>query len=169
MTLGRTASNAIKIKTDGGLRAVNCACCGGCGCSLTIPESLRDVFDNATSATLFGYPSLDWMSFGAGHWVAIFDNACAILGECDDEPYVIGTLEYFNGCLSGALDISATHGFDPGPGFEFCSTYFEIHDCPVTGYDGRGTFSINGVPGFEYQYLVDDSWDCPGGGDLVVT
>jgi len=26
MTLGRTA-NAIKIKTDGGLRAVNCACC----------------------------------------------------------------------------------------------------------------------------------------------
>jgi len=28
MILGRTASNAIKIKTDGGLRAVNCACCG---------------------------------------------------------------------------------------------------------------------------------------------
>ena len=28
MTLGRTASNAIKIKTDGGLRAVECACCG---------------------------------------------------------------------------------------------------------------------------------------------
>ena len=30
MTLGRTASNAIKIKTDGTTRAVNCACCGGC-------------------------------------------------------------------------------------------------------------------------------------------
>lgn len=31
MTLGRTSSNAIKIKTDGtaGLRAVECACCGG--------------------------------------------------------------------------------------------------------------------------------------------
>ena len=29
MILGRTASNAIKIKVeDGGLRAVNCACCG---------------------------------------------------------------------------------------------------------------------------------------------
>ena len=27
MTLGRTASNAIKIKTDGSLRAVECACC----------------------------------------------------------------------------------------------------------------------------------------------
>lgn len=28
MTLGLTSSGAIKIKTD---RAVNCACCGGCG------------------------------------------------------------------------------------------------------------------------------------------
>ena len=27
MTLGRTSSGAIKIKTDGGLRAVSCACC----------------------------------------------------------------------------------------------------------------------------------------------
>ena len=27
MTLGRTASNAIKIKTDGTTRAVECACC----------------------------------------------------------------------------------------------------------------------------------------------
>lgn len=33
MTLGRTASGAIKIKTDGGTtRAVGCACCGGGGC-----------------------------------------------------------------------------------------------------------------------------------------
>lgn len=31
MTLGRTASNAIKIKTDGTTRAVNCACCNPCG------------------------------------------------------------------------------------------------------------------------------------------
>ena len=39
MTLGRTASNAIKIKTDSpkGLRAVNCACCGGCP---TFPDGL---------------------------------------------------------------------------------------------------------------------------------
>ena len=27
MTLGRTSSGAIKIKTDGGLRAVSCGCC----------------------------------------------------------------------------------------------------------------------------------------------
>jgi hypothetical protein len=35
MTLGRTSSAAIKIKTDGGLRAVECACCGGSGCKIT--------------------------------------------------------------------------------------------------------------------------------------
>ena len=28
MTLGRTSSGAIKVKTDNGLRAVGCACCG---------------------------------------------------------------------------------------------------------------------------------------------
>ena len=35
MILGRTDKGLIKIKTDeegGGLRAVECACCGGCGC-----------------------------------------------------------------------------------------------------------------------------------------
>ena len=34
MIIGRTAENKIKIKTDGGLRAVNCACCGG-GCAFS--------------------------------------------------------------------------------------------------------------------------------------
>lgn len=33
MTLGRTSSGAIKIKTDGGLRAVECTCCASpCSC-----------------------------------------------------------------------------------------------------------------------------------------
>jgi len=32
MVLGRTPAGLIKTKTDGGLRAVNCACCG-CNCS----------------------------------------------------------------------------------------------------------------------------------------
>jgi hypothetical protein len=35
MTLGRTSSGAIKIKTDVGLRAVECACCGSLGCQIT--------------------------------------------------------------------------------------------------------------------------------------
>ena len=49
MTLGRTASNAIKIKTDtagGGLRAVECACCSSCNCNppLTVKYKFTDTF-----------------------------------------------------------------------------------------------------------------------------
>jgi hypothetical protein len=42
MTLGRTSDNKIKIKTDGGLRAVECACCnpGPCGGCPTILGAL---------------------------------------------------------------------------------------------------------------------------------
>ena len=35
MTLGLTSSGAVKIKTDGGLRAVECACCGSGACAIT--------------------------------------------------------------------------------------------------------------------------------------
>ena len=57
--IGRTA-NAIKIKTDGGLRAVNCACCVSCGCySISIPSALRSLFENANLSNLsaFGVPA----------------------------------------------------------------------------------------------------------------
>ena len=57
MTLGLTSSGAVKIKTDGGLRAVNCACCGVCGCdvvrSRATPE-LIEILQNATAATING-------------------------------------------------------------------------------------------------------------------
>ena len=60
MILGRTPGGAIKIKTDGGLRAVNCACCGTCGCySISIPSALRPLFENANLSNLsaFGVPA----------------------------------------------------------------------------------------------------------------
>ena len=58
MTLGRTA-NAIKIKTDGGLRAVNCACCAGeppidCGGVKIINPALIALLNSATSGS-FNY------------------------------------------------------------------------------------------------------------------
>jgi hypothetical protein len=55
MTLGRTSSGAIKIKTDGGLRAVECACCGGgvgsCGCS-PMSAAVKDAIASATQVTV---------------------------------------------------------------------------------------------------------------------
>jgi hypothetical protein len=35
MIIGRTPGGLIKTKTAGGLRAVNCACCGGPSCAIT--------------------------------------------------------------------------------------------------------------------------------------
>jgi hypothetical protein len=57
MTLGLTSSGAVKIKTDGGLRAVNCACCGVCDCDVvrsTATPELIELLQNATGATLNG-------------------------------------------------------------------------------------------------------------------
>ena len=65
MTLGRTSSGAIKIKTDsagGGLRAVNCECCGGgeCGCySVPISGKLLEIMlgtKDSTGITCNGVP-----------------------------------------------------------------------------------------------------------------
>ena len=54
MTLGRTSSNAIKIKTDSpGLRAVECACCGGvsCGCR-PMSAAVNAAIASATQVTV---------------------------------------------------------------------------------------------------------------------
>jgi hypothetical protein len=72
MTLGRTAEGAIKIKTDGSLRAVNCACCGG-GCNF------RELYDSGVRSITLDY-------FGGGFPTG--DGACEPTSGCPDyEPY----------------------------------------------------------------------------------
>ena len=57
MTLGRTSSGSIKIKTDGGLRAVECACCGGSDCIKPTPE-LKQILETWTSLQVsFTWPA----------------------------------------------------------------------------------------------------------------
>jgi len=57
MTLGRSSTGAIKIKTDSpkGLRAVECGCCGGgsCGCS-TMSAAVKNAIASATQVTVNG-------------------------------------------------------------------------------------------------------------------
>ena len=67
MTLGRTSSGAIKIKTDeagGGLRAVNCVCCGGSGTcgGLVIPTQFSEIVENAQLSIPGYYPTIDGAS-----------------------------------------------------------------------------------------------------------
>lgn len=67
MTLGRTASGSIKIKTDeagGGLRAVECGCCGSggaCG-GVTIPTQFSEIVKNAQLSIPGYYPTIDGAS-----------------------------------------------------------------------------------------------------------
>lgn len=102
MTLGRSSTGALKIKTDkagGGLRAVNCACCGGCGCYTarpinpeSDPDFTKKLRGDDPSVTAFGSVTIDctvnssdWgdpISFSAnvnGNWVDGGD--CTFLGE----------------------------------------------------------------------------------------
>ena len=65
MTLGRTSSGAIKIKTDGGLRAVECACCGdaGCGC-VKVSDPLKSIIESSTTVSTNGGDSYPWTPDG---------------------------------------------------------------------------------------------------------
>jgi hypothetical protein len=72
MTLGRSSTGAIKIKTDGGLRAVECACCGGCGCDLQIKDPLLSVLRSATTGTCNGVGPTYFNAQGGG-FEAIFE------------------------------------------------------------------------------------------------
>ena len=113
MTLGLTSTGAVKIKTDdGGLRAVNCACCG-CPCP---PPAGRWRIEQVL---YFGDPltiteRTDYNDYGPcgyleaktaeGFWVAIFWECYfgnprwsgdaivppAYQGDCGDSDYMSG-------------------------------------------------------------------------------
>jgi hypothetical protein len=91
MILGRTPEGAIKTKTDGGLRAVNCACCEPlvCGCS-PMSAAVKTVIASATQVTVNGNsqawngsnasylqlpPTLSWyITYNAGILCFLGDN-----------------------------------------------------------------------------------------------
>jgi hypothetical protein len=139
MTLGRTSSGAIKIKTDGGLRAVGCACCNPCGCrNISIPEPLRTVFANATSVIIGGQPlSFYYQDPVAGYWEGEVFDAGMI--------YEIG----FGGtCLGGRLDY---YSQATGQTLAFFGASDQCSLEDATGFTDA-TFTINGEV-FPYFYV----------------
>ena len=148
MPLGRTA-NAIKIKTDGGLRAVNCACCGTCGCGVAVPSSLREFADNATetSISIFGVSPVSFTSTRIGSWSADFGGDFDPLGLCE--------IYYIDGCLYAGppyIEYSTDAGETIG-----LAKFGPIEGCidPQDGQGIAGTFTINGEGEFPYYYLAD--------------
>ena len=160
MTLGRTSSGAIKIKTDGGLRAVNCACCGGCECGIIIPQELRELVANATisTVTMYGYypQYFDIDLYGPNTWRAYWT---------EEDPS--GTSELYDaeirydittGCLSRVYPMTwipqppvygPTGGIIQGIG-----SIGTPEGCGEVEPFVTATFTINGAGGYPYYYLT---------------
>ena len=96
MTLGRTSSGKIKIKTDGGLRAVACACCGGeCGCySASVSGELLKTLQGISSAseiTCNGVPP--------DHFAVFDGDFSALWTDYENHGVPATTMVFSNGCL----------------------------------------------------------------------
>jgi len=136
MILGRTADNAIKIKTDGTTRAVNCACCASgpfIPCRDCPPYLHNFEFslsgDQVVIDEEFQYPSVDeydplrtcsdsWDAFGPGfsgtNLYIININRASTDGELSGccwqlTLYVQGTFEFE---FMGSPDVCAVGGSD---------------------------------------------------------
>lgn len=95
MTLGRTASNAIKIKTGvGTTRAVECECCvtAVCGCS-NVSSALQSIIESATQINVNGVfdawngtLSQQQLGFGKASWFISYSSGiiCAYADNGDN-------------------------------------------------------------------------------------
>ena len=144
MILGRTPEGLIKIKKDDplGLRAVNCACCGECGCAVSLPQSIRTLADNATAES-FSFngvfpESENFERYSDNNWYALI-----LTGVGCDVYYNNGCLQfYFSDASPSGLGFAETG--DP----DQCA--FPLDSSTVTG-----TFTINGITEFDYFYYSD--------------
>jgi hypothetical protein len=146
MTLGRTPTGAIKIKTDSpGLRAVECACCGGVceeDCGVKIPQPIRNLIESAseTSWTLYGLSPTTFNQFSPTEWNSVFRG--------ENYQYDVG---FFGGCLffsltndtdeNGFIAQSGKEEYSCGAGFN--SVYGE-------------KFTINSITNFDYAYVAEN-------------
>jgi len=157
MIIGRTPAGAIKTKTDGGLRAVNCACCEGstCGCSITMSASAQSALNGATSGTLWGFPSIYWEPLDNNGWYMYWDY----LGS-DDEPGMEFELLYTPPCLYGLGYYFENTSTDVIGKYAYLvsSPNVQGSDCiPPNFTTATGTFTINGIGPFAYYYITGDS------------
>ena len=171
MTLGRTSSGKIKIKTaGGGLRAVNCACCGGCGCaSVSVSVDLLAVFENILTyppclgcsgySPPPGYPSLptcfgrppDFFTIDADMFAGGFDFIWDFVGGGAD--FVAASYFPDQNCLhiNGFNLDSDTYSF-------YNELYIgEIEGCCESGMtcSVAGDILINGQPFPAWNSIVD--------------
>jgi len=149
--IGLTSTGAVKIKTDGGLRAVGCACCNPCDECFTIliPQALREIVANATinTVTLQGYSPINFFPYYYNDtWLARFSN----VDPTQTDFYAEVSYNKTTGCLSSTF---ITYG-NTGIGGGYSDAAFgDGQICEETTTE-NGTFFINDVGGFPYFYLT---------------
>ena len=160
MILGRTPSGAIKTKTDGGLRAVNCACCVTpppltCGAVKITDSALIDLLNSATSGSFNYSNGTDsaplWTPTGANTFIAEWNCCFNNPDGCDNCFFV---WEYVC-ALSWDGSILGLYAFDFPWGYYATPANGECSDC-VTPVELQ--ISING-----FQILMGMSFGCDTG------
>ena len=111
MILGRTSSGAVKTKSDGtlGLRAVECACCGGCeqiqpldSVDNLTPQQYSDIF-NSTTFSYNVQMTYDGITKGDSKTTNIFPGCLNVVEPYPEEPlglfyiYMLSRLGIFEG------------------------------------------------------------------------
>ena len=139
MTLGRTSSGAINIKTDGGTtRAVECACCGGgpiCTCSGP-HASLKLILANWSNVNIaFNWPG--FMGFPAKSGNFNLSNGYQLLADGQQIP------------LNPPTPNQAEYNYNAGSGFVFGSVSANTNDICLSMSDadfgGSITLACNGT------------------------
>lgn len=176
MTLGRTTEGAIKVKTDGGLRAVSCACCDCNG-----PTSGQNVFQitkEEYEAYLRGgtwYLSSSWSQYEALDNQTSYGNGIAsgsgTTRGCSGAVSVEGTANVTytdNGQISNSFDYSISCGVSYSLGRDFENDIYFVqlsgtaHEADSNaewspcGYPASVTITVNGN-----NLIAFGTW-CPG-------
>jgi hypothetical protein len=160
MTLGLTSTGEVKIKTDdGGLRAVNCACCVtpplGCGFVKITDSALIALLNSATSGSFNYSHGTDsaplWTPTGANTFIAEWNCCFNNPDGCDNCFFV---WEYLC-ALSWDGSILGLYAFDFPWGYYATPAGGECSDCvpPV-----ELQISING-----FQILMGMNFGCDTG------
>jgi hypothetical protein len=144
MTLGRTASNAIKIKTDGGTtRAVNCACCVPlvCGC-MYAPSNLITTIESATNVSVNGI-SKPW------------DGSFAFYNGNPPTDFILWTVSYADGVICAIIDDSGlnTVKFAPEP-FTAEECFFPGAGIVQGSINGQSVRAAEAFPGYPLSLTI---------------
>lgn len=129
MTLGRTAEGKIKIKTDGGLRSVECACCmslcGGC-------TPLKQILGGATSFNVQIFDDLNYTMGTPGmEQFCDFDPFDAVIEITDTPGFTQSGVFEFQTCNSGTAYQRGDCGIDSQVSINFSSQKNEDGECVI--------------------------------------